>query len=555
MPIEVIDGFKVSKNVPVDTQRTVVATLEDRDAIDLAVRYEGMETRVLTTKTKYVLEGGITNNHWKPVLEDELNALVSPLEVRLPDSQDRLLALDQDIELSIPENNMGIKDLSLINVFGQEKPVLSNFAFAAGSILMVPEGLHKISGTIVGAAGTALFSRKNLGRRYLNKGSKGFNLTSSFNPSVAAIEADYTDDPDHPRIWLLCSAVDYLGTKITDRLLLLDHDGALIRSDFGGYFTGYMKKVEMTPDHSGLIVLGNIDNAEFKHICKIDRQGNLDPGFLKCTVGFAGSSGASIFPNYFRLSPDGKIYVWGASMVSYEGQPFTGFLARLNADGTLDNTFSFLGASSQSAPIGVLVQEDLKVVVHYLSKTRINGDTVSRYCIRLNPDGTTDPTFTAGLMDLAYYGMAIQPDGKFLVAGGSNIGTNGQSQIWRLNQDGSVDDSFITDFSLGSAVHNSNGGRLFPTPDGKILASTNGVTPLTHDREDFTNSLFRMNDNGSFDRSFQPPVITTSNGSKGTGYCLKPMNDGSFLFGGSFVKCNGESKAALVKLNYNGFNR
>jgi hypothetical protein len=72
MPIDIIDGFNVSKAVPIDTVRTIKMTLAERDAIPMTVRYEGMETRVIATKTKYVLEGGIANANWKPMVSSSI---------------------------------------------------------------------------------------------------------------------------------------------------------------------------------------------------------------------------------------------------------------------------------------------------------------------------------------------------------------------------------------------------------------------------------------------------------------------------------------------------
>ncbi|WP_025007024.1 hypothetical protein [Marinilabilia salmonicolor] len=92
-------------------------------------------------------------------------------------------------------------------------------------------------------------------------------------------------------------------------------------------------------------------------------------------------------------------------------------------------------------------------------------------------------------------------------------------------------------------------------PDGKVLLSTNGSDPLIHQEEVFFNSLFRVNSDGSFDKSFQTAEILNSSNAKGTAYFLKPLRDGTFLLGGTFVKCNGQAKGALIKLNYNGFNR
>ena len=555
MPIEIIDGFKVNKNVPVDTQRTVVASLEDRDAIDPAVRYEGMETRVLSTKTKYVLEGGITNNHWKPQLEDELKAMVPSVRISFSATNEQDVIFDQDVDLSKHEFNSGISGLSLTGVFNEEKRIIDNFSFASDDLISIPEGIYKINISSATPFASVLFAGKNKGQRIFNKDTRGFNTASSANPSVSSIDVDYSEDPENPKIWVVGSANDYLGIKATDRLFILNSDGTPFRTDFSGFLNSYINKVKLSPDGSGAIVLGQFYNEQFKHICKLDKQGNQDPLFLTGTSGFFSSSGIPVAPNGFDIAPDGKIYVWGSSIVGYEGQPFTGKLVRLNADGTIDNTFSFTGSSSSNAPSGIAIQEDLKILIYYSSKNRINGSLESLYCVRLNPDGTTDPTFRAGISDLRFSGMAVLPDGKIMAAGGQSTGINGASQIWRLNSDGTVDETFVTDFSLGPYPHNSNGGRMYPTPDGKVLLSTNGSDPLIHQEEVFFNSLFRVNSDGSFDKSFQTAEILNSSNAKGTAYFLKPLRDGTFLLGGTFVKCNGQAKGALIKLNYNGFNR
>lgn len=63
----VIGGFYVNSAEPIDLGRSFVKTLAERDAIDVNRRYEDMETYVRQTKTKYQLQGGITNAHWVPL--------------------------------------------------------------------------------------------------------------------------------------------------------------------------------------------------------------------------------------------------------------------------------------------------------------------------------------------------------------------------------------------------------------------------------------------------------------------------------------------------------
>lgn len=65
MSIEIKDGFKVNRSVPID-DRIVASNLMDRD--NIAYKYNGLRTFVLSDQTPYVL----INNTWKKELENSL---------------------------------------------------------------------------------------------------------------------------------------------------------------------------------------------------------------------------------------------------------------------------------------------------------------------------------------------------------------------------------------------------------------------------------------------------------------------------------------------------
>lgn len=131
--------------------------------------------------------------------------------------------------------------------------------------------------------------------------------------------------------------------------------------------------------------------------------------------------------------PDGKILVVGR-FNSYNGQPVDG-LVRLNADGTLDTTFtSNLGYLSLTYA-SIVVQADGKILV------RISDKDSERYeLIRLNADGSIDPTFSfpAGITVTDLQSMAIDASGRIIVNGTFND----FSSIIRLNSNGSLDPTF-----------------------------------------------------------------------------------------------------------------
>lgn len=98
------------------------------------------------------------------------------------------------------------------------------------------------------------------------------------------------------------------------------------------------------------------------------------------------------------VQPDGKILV-GGEFSAVNGQARTK-LARLNADGTLDEDFSPAVGGSTAIILSVAIQADGKVLVGGLftsiaSQARTN-------LARLNPDGTLDQTFVAHADNYVY---------------------------------------------------------------------------------------------------------------------------------------------------------
>src|SRR5262249_33644368 len=186
--------------------------------------------------------------------------------------------------------------------------------------------------------------------------------------------------------------------------------------------------------------------------------GDLDPTFGtggKGTTSFGGSVGNE--GDAMALQPDGKIIVVGTTDVGGGGSNFA--VARYNADGTLDTTFSFDGKvttdfGGDDRAFSVAIQADGKIVVAGASLTNPGDDfALARY----NPDGVLDhsvgtdgkvTTDFAGNFDAAF-GVAIQSNGKIVVAGKANIPVSANTAeitddfaLARYNPDGSPDAGF-----------------------------------------------------------------------------------------------------------------
>ena len=201
------------------------------------------------------------------------------------------------------------------------------------------------------------------------------------------------------------------------------------------------------------------------------------------------------------VQADGKVLIGGQSVTTINCDPEGGgqiarhFLARFNADASLDPSFEpAIGGPSDFETVSALaVQPDGKVIVGgtFFSIKGTNGHGIAR----LNANGTLDNSFNPGTGAIWVQSVALQSDGKVLIGGyfGTVNGTN-RNGIARLSADGSLDSSF----NPGGGAYGISSVAL--QPDGKVLiggsfTSFNGTN---------RNGIARLNANGSLDSSFNP---------------------------------------------------
>jgi uncharacterized repeat protein (TIGR01451 family)/uncharacterized delta-60 repeat protein len=138
-------------------------------------------------------------------------------------------------------------------------------------------------------------------------------------------------------------------------------------------------------------------------------------------------------------------------------------IARLNADGSVDTTFTPPSGTDDSVR-AIALQTDEHILIGGLF-TNVNG-VASSHIGRLNPNGTTDTSFTPGPgVNDAVLAITLQADNKILL-GGQFAFANGvtRHRITRMNTDGTVDPTI--NFGLGA---DSFVGSLVVQPDDKIL--------------------------------------------------------------------------------------
>ncbi|MEP6901091.1 MAG: hypothetical protein ABJA66_05035, partial [Actinomycetota bacterium] len=255
--------------------------------------------------------------------------------------------------------------------------------------------------------------------------------------------------------------------------------------------------------------------------------GDIDTSFNAAAFGISNGTVSVI-----KKQSDGKFLV-GGTFTEVNGQVTAG-VARLNADGTIDTTFSSPefgnGTGVGGAILAIGIQSDGKIVVGG-DIYGVNG-IFNKKLYRLNPDGSLDNTFQAPSFDngttTVVNDIEIQPDDKIVIGGQFNIFTGGAaSNFARFNADGTLDGTFA-DFSTVGIIYN-----LEIQTDGKILTAGNSVVRRTAD--------------GSNDSNFSAPSFVAS-----SIYALKILPDGKIIIGGQFNSVNGFPQGNIAKLNSDG---
>jgi len=209
----------------------------------------------------------------------------------------------------------------------------------------------------------------------------------------------------------------------------------------------------------------------------------LDPTFGtggKVTTDFAGAGdGAAAI----AVQPDGKLVVAGVATIN-GNSAFA--LARYNSNGALDLSFGTGGKSTTDfggrfeRATSVALQGDGKIVVAGGSVIALFNDFA---VARFNSNGTLDTSFGTGGKVLTDFGVSaeadsviVQLDGKIVVAGEANINGGYNFELVRYNSNGTLDASFGTSGKVTTDVGLLDRGFSYARaksaavqPDGKIV--------------------------------------------------------------------------------------
>jgi uncharacterized delta-60 repeat protein len=300
--------------------------------------------------------------------------------------------------------------------------------------------------------------------------------------------------------------------------------------DLGG--SEVARAVVMQPDGK-IVVVGTrlIPGQSAVAIVRLNPDGNPDPSF--------GIGGGVLIPNAFgfaaALQPDGKILV-GAH--AYDDMFVFRLLPNGSFDGSWGNGgFVSTDFGGTEATFALGVQPDGKILAAGRA-TALHSVTPGDFAVvRYSPNGSLDPGFGGGGKVRTDFGgtedaldLALQPDGKIVVVGAA--GWSGAPwAVARYNPDGSLDSSFDGDGKIVTEFGGQQGASgVAVQPDGKIVVAGWSADPSGAAR---AFALARYEVNGRLDGSFgDGGRVTTVGAGSDTGLDVVLQPNGKIVVAG-----------------------
>ncbi|MFZ4619541.1 MAG: InlB B-repeat-containing protein [Bacteroidota bacterium] len=276
---------------------------------------------------------------------------------------------------------------------------------------------------------------------------------------------------------------------------------------------------------------------------------SAEPGALDLSFGTGGkvqgavTSKSAFVRNVAIQSSDGKIIVVGSTNTGTVGTPNSDFLVvRYNKNGTLDQTFGTggkvttdIGSGTDDQARSVAVQSDGRILVAGRSENGGNTDfAVVRYTVNgtldIGFDGDGKVTTDIGTSQDYCESVVIQSTGKIVAAGG----TSSQIAVVRYNTDGSLDDTFDGDDLSGNGIITTSFGTnpfafssAVQSNDKIVLAGYTTISGSSH------TIVVRYNSDGILDTGFDgdgkvSTVIGTSTSSDAA-YDVAVGSDGKIV--------------------------
>ena len=306
----------------------------------------------------------------------------------------------------------------------------------------------------------------------------------------------------------------------------------------------------------GKILVAGESDGDFA-LVRYDTNGSLDTSFdgdgiVTTPIGIGGDYAYSV-----AIQSDAKIVAVG---YSYNGSNYDFALVRYDTNGSLDTSFD--GDGIVTTPIGssddraqsVDIQSNGKIIAAGYS---YNGSDNDFALVRYDTNGSRDTSFgTDGIVTTALgsgydyaYGVAIQSDGKIIVAGSSWNGSRHHFALVRYDTSGNPDTSFGTDGIVTTEIGNGSGAK-------SVTIQSNGRIVVAGESDTFNHyrvfTLVRYDTSGNPDTSFGADgIVTTSIRHTDRAQSIAIQNDGKIVAAG-YSNNDNDNDFALVRYNPDG---
>jgi uncharacterized delta-60 repeat protein len=377
--------------------------------------------------------------------------------------------------------------------------------------------------------------------------SGNFNNTiTGGNNGIEKLTANYTIDPSFNAVSGAKGTIKAFETQADGKIIIsgqfntyngisrnriarLTADGAIDNTFNPGIGTNGDVNAIAIQNDGKIIAAGNFtsfNNTTVGKIVRTDATGNIDGIFVSNN-----GTGANDTINTIAVQADGKIII-GGKFTFFNGNT-SNYLARLNANGSFDNTFN-IGSGGFGQVRVIRIQTDGKILIGGDFQF-FNSSTIGRIA-RLNPDGSIDNTFnpTSTGTNGSVYDIQVTGDGSIFVGGEFTTynGLGGNARLIKLNNLGVRDNSFLLEGTLQVGY---NVYSISAYENGKLLISA---------KYNSTYNIFKLTSTGALDNT------STGGGLNNSVSKLALVGNGSkILIAGSFTSFNSIGRNRIARLS------
>lgn len=294
-----------------------------------------------------------------------------------------------------------------------------------------------------------------------------------------------------------------------------------------------------------------IGTTSIKQIARLNLDGSVDQTFTSPV-----ENNVVSLP-FLAIRDSGKILLMGSnslnSGLSYSGGLRTKIL-QINTDGSVDNTFQNIMLTGPSKRItGASLYND-KILTR--SSTFDSTSTTTKL-IRYNGDGTPDASFqlnigtaqNASNTPFLNGGLMQSSEGIFIggMTGFTSFNGTSVNNFVKLNLDGTIDTAFMANSGAGFFSSTTPSPLAFATTTGGKIIAAGAFTGYNTST---STGVVQLNSNGTIDSAFAANVGNNLAGQTVNSIIVQP--DGKILLGGNMTTFGTTSTGALIRLNTDG---